>query len=60
MYETTFFLQGGIVMPNSGSCSTRQVGVNMDYSEQLTRDYPSFSQVKTKIYCFLIYYKSDL
>ena len=34
-------------MPNDGACATQQSGQDFEYADQLTRDYPSFSQVKT-------------
>ena len=33
-------------MPNDGACATQQSGQDFEYVDQLTRDYPSFSQVK--------------
>ena len=44
-----FPFQGGIMKPNDGTCSTKREGAFDQYTDELKRDYPSFSQVKSQI-----------
>ena len=37
-------------MPNAGVCATEKSGQDFEYVDQLTKDYPSFSQVTKMVW----------